>query len=105
MRTGDKAELIHHLMKLVPTCITSGMPDMGLQFIVDGGGLLHKFAWPKHSSYAEICGMYTRHLHSSYGHALVVFDGYHGPSTKDEAHHRRTGNSVGASVSVQQKCI
>jgi len=29
-----------------------------------------------------------------------VFDGYHGPSTSDEAHRHRTGNDVGASVSV-----
>ncbi len=36
MRTGDKAELIHHLVKLVPTCFVSATVDMGLQFIVDG---------------------------------------------------------------------
>jgi len=100
LRTGDKAELIHHLLKLVPTCIVSTTPDMGLQFIVDGGGLLHKFSWPKHSTYDEICTMYIRHVRSSYGHALVVFDGYHGSSTKDETHRRRTGNDIGASVSV-----
>ena len=100
MRTGDKAELIHHLLKLVPACIVSSTLDMGLQFIVDGGGLLHKFSWPKHSSYADICAMYTRHVISSYGHALVVFDGYHGSSTKDEAHRRRIGNAIGATVSV-----
>lgn len=64
------------------------------------GGLLHKFAWPKHSSYAEICTMYIKHVSSSYGHALVVFDGYHGPSTKDETHRRRTGNDIGVSVAV-----
>ncbi|KAK3713858.1 hypothetical protein QZH41_001887 [Actinostola sp. cb2023] len=44
--------------------------------------------------------MYIRHVRSSYGHALVVLDGYHGPSTKDEAHRHRTGNECGASVSV-----
>ena len=100
MRTGDKAELIHHLLKLVPSITTLDNIDMNLQFVIDGGGLLHKFSWPKHSSYAEICAMYTRYVKGNYGQVLVVFDGYHGPSTKDEAHRRRKGNDVGASVSV-----
>ena len=99
MRSGDKAELIHHLVKLVPECIISSLPK-GLQYVIDGGGLLYKFSWPKHSTYAEICAMYTPHITLSYGIALVVFDGYHGPSTKDEAHRKRTGNDVGTSVSV-----
>ena len=99
MRTGDKAELIHHLLKLHPTCVSAPI-DTGVQFIVDGGGLLHKFSWPKHSSYAEICMMYIRYVRSAYGTAVVVFDGYHGATTKDEAHRRRTGTEVGASVSV-----
>lgn len=34
---------------------------------------------------------------------IVVFDGAHGPSTKDEAHRKRTGNDVGASVSVSSE--
>lgn len=100
MRTGDKAELIHYLLKLVPECVVSTTLDTGLQFVIDGGALLHKFLWPKHSNYAEICTMYVRHVRSSYGCALVVFDGYHGSTTKDEAHRRRTGSHIGASVSV-----
>jgi len=100
MRTGNKAELIHHLLKLVPSSIILDINDMRLQFVIDGGGLLHKFSWPKHSSYEEICAMYTRHLRESFDHALVVFDGYHDSSTKDEAHRRRKANDVGASVSV-----
>jgi hypothetical protein len=100
MRTGDKAEIKHHLLKLVPASIVLSMDAMGLQFVVDGGGLLHKFSWPKHSSYEEICNMYVQHVKSSYRHALVVFDGYHGHSTKDEAHGRRAGHDIGATVSV-----
>ena len=102
MRSGDKAELIHHLVKLVPECIISSLPK-GLQNVIDGGGLLHKFSWPKHSTFAEICAMYTQHITRSYDIALVVFDGYHGPSTKDEAHRKRRGNDVGASVSVSSE--
>ena len=45
-------------------------------------GLLHKFSWPKHSTSAEICVMYIRQVRSIYGHALDVFVGYYGSSTK-----------------------
>ena len=103
MRTGDKAELIHHLVKLVPESVFSTLPSTGLRYVIDGGGLLHKFAWPKNSTYAEICTLYLRHVSSSYANVTVVFDGYHGPSAKDEAHHRRSSNDVGAKVSVTKE--
>lgn len=100
MRTGDKAELIHYILKLAPLCVVPSLPATGLQYVLVGGGLLHKFTWPKHITYAEICEMYVRHVKVSYGQALVILDGYHGPSTKDEAHCRRTGSEVGACGSV-----
>lgn len=101
MRSGDKAELIHYLLKLVPSSVVPTIPIPSVQFIIDGGGLLHKFPWPKNATYDEICAMYIQHIINGYGHGtLVVFDGYHGPSTKDEAHRRRTGADVGAQVLV-----
>ncbi|EDO36625.1 predicted protein [Nematostella vectensis] len=103
MRTGDKAELIHHLVKLVPESVVATLPTTDLRYVIDGGGLLHKFAWPKNSTYAEIFTLYVRHVCSSYANATVVFDGYHGPSTKDEAHRRRSSNDVGAAVSVTKE--
>ena len=106
MRTGDKAELIHHLVKLVPESVVSTLPTTGLRYVIDGGGLLHKFAWPKNSTYAEICALYVRHVSSNYANVTVVFDGYHGPSAKDEAHRRRASNDVGATVSVtKEMCL
>ncbi|KAG0713878.1 hypothetical protein GWK47_015218 [Chionoecetes opilio] len=100
MRMGDKSEIIHHLLKLVPESSSATSCDMSMQYILDGGSLLHKFSWPKNASYSEICEMYVRHIKQSYCHALVVFDGYHGSSTKDEAHRRRMGNDIGATVLV-----
>ncbi|XP_069138839.1 uncharacterized protein [Argopecten irradians] len=50
MRIGDKAELLHHLLKLAPSCITLDMIDMSLKFVLDGSGLLHKFSLPKNST-------------------------------------------------------
>ena len=102
MRTGDKAELIHHLVKLVPESVISTLPTIGLRYGIDGG-LLHKFAWTKNSTYAEICALYVRHVSSNYANVTVVFDGYHGPSAKDEAHRRRASNDVGATVSVTKE--
>ena len=99
MRTGDKSELIHHFLKFVPSCIVFQLPN-DLQYVIDGGNLLHKFAWPKHSTYSQICDMYVRHIMANYTNALVVFDGYHGSSTKDEAHRRRKGNEVGATIAI-----
>jgi len=40
---------------------------------------------------------------SSYANGVVVFDGYHDPSAKDEAHRRRASNDVGATVSVTKE--
>ena len=44
--------------------------------------------------------MYTCHVLDSLVHAMVVFHGYHGSSTKDEAHRRRKGDDMEASMSV-----
>ena len=101
MRTGDKAEHMHYLIKRVPECIIPTTPSNEAQFIIDGGALLHKFPWPKNSTYAEICRLYTQYVVNTYSDAVVVFDGYDGgASTKDETHRRRAGNDIGASVSV-----
>ena len=97
---GDNAELIHNLLKLVPECVVSTTLDTGFQFIADGGALLHKLLWPKHFSYADICAMYVRHVRSIYECVFAVCDGYYGPTTKEEFHHRRTGSDIGASVLV-----
>ena len=101
MRVGDKAELIHQLLKTAPSCIVALNLIPDLYFIIDAGRLLHRFTWPKHSTYSSISGMYVRHIHKNYhDDALVVFDGYLEASTKDEVHRRRQGLEVGASVSV-----
>ena len=102
MRTGDKAELMHYLLKAVPACVvTHELDPADVRFIHDGGRLLHKFAWPKHSTYKQICDMYISHILNTYGqNSLVWFDGYRNATTKDETHGRRQGSEIGATVEV-----
>ena len=88
MRSVAKSESTHHILKFVPKFIISSNLDIDLEHIVDRVSLLHKFSHPKHSSYADISMMYTQHVQSNYGRALVVFDRCHGSSTKDETHHQ-----------------
>jgi len=38
MRTGNKAEQIHHLVKLVPESVVSTLPSTPLWNVIDGGG-------------------------------------------------------------------
>ena len=93
MRAGDKTELMHYLIKRVSECIISTTPSNEMQFIIDGDALVHKFSWPKNSTYADICRMYTQYVVNTYSDAVVVFDGYcGGASTKDETHRRRAEN-------------
>ena len=98
MRPADKSELIHVLIKKVPSCVASRTTPVGAKFVVDGGGLLYKLPWPKHITYCRLAQTYADFVKSSYGDALVVFDGYHGPSTKDEIHQSRAGTEVGADL-------
>ena len=54
--------------------------------VFDGGSLMYKIAWPTQPlTYDDLCGIYTRYVHN-FSLPVVVFDGYHGPSTKDETH-------------------
>ena len=36
IRTGDKAERIHYILKLAPQCVVPSLPATGLQYVVDG---------------------------------------------------------------------
>ena len=65
-----------YIVKLVPTCVVPATLGMKLQYVIDGGGLLYKFAWPKHSSYTP---------------------------RKDKAQRHQTGSDVGALVSVSEE--
>ena len=69
------------------------------QYVLDGGSLLHRIRWTKHSTYTEIANSYAKFVNANYGKAIVVFDGYEsGPSTKDMIHSRRTTKFVSRTI-------
>ena len=62
-----------------------------VQFVLDGGSLLHKLTWPKGLTFDEISNLYTDYVQSQFGRPVVIFDGYiQEPSTKDITHIRRS---------------
>ena len=59
-------------------------PTGNVDYVLDGGALLHCIPWPRGLTYTEIISLYVQQMTQRYGQATVVFDGYEkGPSTKD----------------------
>ena len=68
-------------------------PPTDVQYILDGGALLHRLPWQRGSSYNALCESYVKYVQYRYGSAHIIFDGYTDkPTTKDAAHVRRTGS-------------
>ena len=74
-------------------------PSGDVQYVLDGGALLHRVPWPRGSTYESVSHLYARYVTQKYGAAAIVFDGYNDdPTTKDAIHLRRTGDCVGMTV-------
>ena len=77
------------------------MSSREVQYILDGGTLLHRVPWSRGDTYGDICQQYVRYISKHYGTPFVVFDGYlGGPSTKDVVNQKRSVTYVGATVQV-----
>jgi hypothetical protein len=74
------------------------MPN-DVQYVIDGGALLHRVPWNSGETYDAICSRYIRYVGDRYVPASIVFDGYEsGPTTKDGAHGKRAKSSVSVPV-------
>lgn len=74
-------------------------PSEDVQYVLDGGALLHIIPWERGSTYDEICQQYVFYVEKHYNQSMVVFDGYlQGPSTKDATQQRRTRGNVGTAT-------
>jgi hypothetical protein len=63
-----------------------------VNYVIDGGSLLHHLLWPHDSTYNTVFSLGVQYVTRKYGQATIVFDGYEdGPSTKDCTHLRRAG--------------
>ena len=90
MNAANKPALADAIWALMPQYV-QGPSKNDHVYVVDGGSLLHRIPWQKGSTYDSIYQKYTDYVMQHYGKAFVVFDGYDsGPSTKDNAHLRRT---------------
>jgi len=103
-RLANKALLGDALWKLMPQAVPA--PSRDVQYVLDGGALLHRIPWKNGSTYEEICQQYTGYVTRHYGQPAVVFDGYSsGPSTKDTTQKRRAGMRVGPTVQLSGSMV
>ncbi|MES9882763.1 MAG: hypothetical protein ABW185_17995 [Sedimenticola sp.] len=78
-----------------------------VQYVIDGGALLHRIPWNNGETYDTICSHYTRYVSEKYNRqAVIVFDGYEsGPSTKYVAHGKRAKSSTTVPVHFTKDMI
>ncbi|KAL8606521.1 hypothetical protein ACOMHN_037752 [Nucella lapillus] len=71
------------------------LPNENINFVLDGGSLLHKLPWQRGSTYNQLAEMYAEFVARKYKKATIVFDGYSTQqTTKAATHVRRHGTSV-----------
>lgn len=88
MRKADKPALA----KYITTGIEFPLIPAVIQFVVDGGCLLHRVKWNASTTYLQIVQQYLMYTLRKFGpHTIVVFDGYDHTqlSIKDHEHQRR----------------
>ena len=89
MNDVNKPQLSHAIWKAIEEYEVR-VPD-GTYYIIDGGALLQRIPWIRGQTFESICQTYIKYILKHFGaKVIVVFDGYHGPSTKDTTHLRRS---------------
>ena len=87
LRAPQKATLADTVWAQLSADGKSG-PTGSVQYVLDGGALLHRVSWPQQVTYQEVGRLYCQYVPWRYGNqATVVFDGYSSkPSTKSMTH-------------------
>ena len=99
MREPQKSTLAEALWILGDWSTECIVSTTDLQYVLDGGSLLHRIPWQRGATFGKIIDMYAEYVRNRYSDAIVVFDGYgNSPSTKDHTHQRRTKGIVGTKV-------
>ena len=103
-RQQGKSQLADELWSGMPKGMS--LPLGEVQYVLDGGALLHRVVWNRGLTYDEICKQYVSYVKKHYGKPTVVFDGYlSGASTKDVTQQRRAGLRVGVPVQVSGSMV
>ena len=97
MHEPQKSTLADSIWKM-SQCQRTALP-IDIQYVLDGGALLHRIPWNKGSTFSEILKTYSDYVLNKYGEAIVVFDGYEVASTKDLTHIRCSNGKLGLVVS------
>ena len=95
----NKPSFADALWKILPPYDVTIPPHC--KYVLDGGALLHRTTWKVGSTFGMIIQNYFRYIQGRYcqnSMPVIVFDGYHGPSTKDCTHMRRNGQIEGPQV-------
>ena len=71
----NKSPLADALWNQLPSNF-SGMFSISndVQYVLDGGALLHRIPWKVGQTYDEICSHYIKYVADKYNHAIIVFD-------------------------------
>ena len=97
LREAQKSSLATSLWAQGDCSAYEGFEEV--QYVLDGGSLLHRIPWSFGSTFHQICTEYTNLVERHYGKCHVVFDGYeNGPSIKDVTHQRRTKGLRGTKI-------
>ncbi|KAL8602370.1 hypothetical protein ACOMHN_022883 [Nucella lapillus] len=92
-RLASKSTLAEYLWSSAKEDTT--LPNENINFVLDGGSLLHKLPWQRGSTYNQLAEMYAEFVARKYKKVTIVFDGYSTQqTTKAATHVRRHGTSV-----------
>ena len=102
MRKANKSKLA---LALTNNITNPANVPTDVQYVLDGGALLHRVWWPTQVSYKDVSKIYNDYILKHYGVCTVVFDGYeNGPSTKDHEHQRRITKST-ANITINENMV
>ena len=89
MGKPDKPSLFKHVVK----DLCDEILPSSVQYVIDGGYLLHKVRWNSPTDMRTILALFLGYVCRFGEDAVVVFDGYDcGPSIKDQEHLRRSAS-------------
>jgi len=73
---ADKPALAEAIWKQLPFAFRNTVLPQNVQYVLDGGALLHRIPWNSGETYEGISSHYVRYVGDMYGNAVIVFDGY-----------------------------